>query len=187
VQIDEFDSGGPVLVRDKIYRDERGLFAETFRAHKTPALKEQRNWVQDNMSRSTKAGTVRGLHWQALPMAQDKLVGVVKGAILDVVVDLRRKSATFGKAAGVRLSEEENQQLFVPVGFAHGFCTLVDDTIVTYKCSAYYDTATERSLAWHDRVLGIAWPVSVADGIVSAKDQSAPLLSQVNPQDFFDL
>jgi dTDP-4-dehydrorhamnose 3,5-epimerase len=183
----EFGSDGPVLIDGKAHSDPRGVFMETFRADRLPSLPNGRLWVQDNMSRSTKSGTVRGLHWQIAPKPQDKLICVLKGAILDVVVDLRIQSSTFGKAATFHLLENTNQQLLVPIGFAHGFCTLSDDTIVAYKCSAYYDPTAERSMLWCDPVLGIAWPVSSQHAIVSDKDGVAPLMAHLGTQDFFDL
>jgi dTDP-4-dehydrorhamnose 3,5-epimerase len=178
---------GPVLLEGKIHVDARGAFMETYRADRSGDLLNGGSWVQDNVSRSTKAGTVRGLHWQTPPFAQAKLVSVLKGAILDVVIDLRFASSTFGKAATFNLSDAANQQLFVPVGFAHGFCTLSDDTIVAYKCSSLYNAIAERSLLWCDPSLDIAWPIAHPQAIVSDKDGQAPLLSHVAKQDFFDL
>jgi dTDP-4-dehydrorhamnose 3,5-epimerase len=178
---------GPLLLEGKIHMDARGAFMETYRADRSGDLLNGGAWVQDNVSRSTTTGTVRGLHWQSPPFAQAKLVSVLKGAIMDVVIDLRLSSGTFGKAATFHLSDAANQQLFVPIGFAHGFCTLSDDTIVAYKCSSPYHASAERSLLWCDPSLSVAWPISREGAIVSDKDGQAPLLSQLGQQDLFDL
>jgi dTDP-4-dehydrorhamnose 3,5-epimerase len=187
VQVSRSQIEGPLLLEGKIHVDARGAFMETYRADQVADLLDSGNWVQDNVSRSTKAGTVRGLHWQNPPFAQAKLVSVLKGAILDVVIDLRLSSSTFGKAATFNLSDAANQQLFVPMGFAHGFCTLSDDTIVGYKCSAIYTASAERSLLWCDPAIDVAWPIGREQAIVSDKDSQAPLLSHLAKQDFFDL
>jgi dTDP-4-dehydrorhamnose 3,5-epimerase len=187
VSVTDLEIIGPVLLEGKAHVDARGVFMETYRADRWANTLGGKTWVQDNMSRSSRAGTVRGLHWQISPNPQDKLICVLKGAILDVVVDLRHNSASFGKTAVFNLSEDTNRQLFVPVGFAHGFCTLADDTIVVYKCSAHYDLNAERSLLWCDPSLDVPWPVSSEHAIVSEKDERAPLLAQLAKQDLFDL
>jgi dTDP-4-dehydrorhamnose 3,5-epimerase len=187
VGVNETNEYRPILLDGKAHADDRGVFMETFRADQSFNLPNDRAWVQDNVSRSLKAGTVRGLHWQISPNPQDKLVCVLKGAILDVVVDVRASSITFGKAVTFNLKENTNQKVFIPIGFAHGFCTLVDDTIVAYKCSAYYDVVAERSLLWCDPSLNVQWPIAPQHAIVSEKDGRAPLLSQLSKQDLFAL
>lgn len=177
----------PLLIEGSVHGDERGVFMETFRADRFPDLLSGRTFVQDNMSRSVHAGTVRGLHWQVGTFAQDKLVSVLRGSVLDIVVDLRIGSTGFGRAKSFTLSENTNQQLLVPIGFAHGFCTLEDNTIVTYKCSAVYDHASERGLLWQDPALEIEWPVTPEAAILSDKDKAAPLLSELRPEDLFAL
>jgi dTDP-4-dehydrorhamnose 3,5-epimerase len=187
VRVTEFELNRPILLEGRAHEDVRGIFMETYRQDQSPVLPNNRGWVQDNMSRSRKAGTVRGLHWQISPNPQDKLVSVLKGAILDVVVDLRINSQTFGECTTFNLTENTNQKLLIPVGFGHGFCTLSEDTIVAYKCSAYYDAKAERSLLWCDPCLDVSWPVCPQHAIVSEKDQLAPLLSQLAKQDLFNL
>ena len=134
------------------------------------------------MSGSTAAGTVRGLHYQIPPFAQTKLIRVLRGRILDVVVDLRRSSATYGQHTAVELGDS-GDQLLVPAGFAHGFCTLVADTEVFYKVSRYYSPEHDRGMLWNDPALGIAWPVANAEALLSDKDRRQPRLAEL-PQHF---
>jgi len=134
-------------------------------------------FVQDNVAVSDKRNTIRGLHFQRPPSAQDKLVSVLRGAVLDVVVDIRHGSPTFGHVEAFRLSEEDGNQLFVPIGMAHGYCTLADDTAVLYKVSAQYDPGTEAGIVWKDPQLGICWPVEDAAAIVAERDKALPTLS----------
>jgi dTDP-4-dehydrorhamnose 3,5-epimerase len=143
-------------------------------------------FVQDNQSLSVRAGTIRGLHFQAPPFAQAKLVRVVRGRILDVAVDVRRGSPTYGRHVAVELSEENWQQLFIPVGFAHGFCTLTDNTEVIYKVSAPYSAETDGGILWNDPDLGIAWPQLAAPPVLSDKDAKLPTLRSIESPFEFD-
>lgn len=169
------------LVTPKFFRDERGFFVETYRADKFVAAGVDVTFVQDNHSLSVEAGTIRGLHFQTPPRAQDKLVRCTRGAILDIAVDIRRGSPTFGQHVAVELSAANGHQLFVPKGFAHGFCTLEPNTEVVYKVSDYYAPECDRGLAWDDPALAIAWPVADTSAILSGKDRTHPRLSELPP------
>ena len=158
-----------LLITPQVFRDERGYFCETFN-HKKLHKTLQENWVQDNESMSKK-GVLRGLHLQLPPHAQAKLVRVVTGSILDVAVDLRKGSSTFGKHFKHILSGENKKQLYIPTGFAHGFLTLEDETIVNYKCSTHYYAESEASILWNDPELKIDWGIS--DPILTDKDRKA--------------
>ena len=161
--------------------DDRGWFSEVFRADQLAAGGIATTFVQDNQSFSAPEGTVRGLHFQTPPAAQAKLVRVLAGAVLDVAVDIRTGSPTFGRHVAVRLDADAGEQLFVPAGFAHGFCTLVPDTMVAYKVDAYYSPQCDRSLLWSDPALAISWPVSEAEAHLSGKDMRAPRLAELGP------
>src|SRR5512144_1062309 len=163
---------GLVLVEPAIHGDSRGFFVETFRADVWAAAGIDVPFVQDNHSRSSH-GALRGLHFQTHP-GQAKLVRCARGAVLDVAVDLRRDSPTFGEWEAHRLDDETMRQLFLPVGFAHGFCVLSDVADVVYKCSSYYDPATESGIAYDDPDVAIAWPLE--EPLVSERDRSAPRL-----------
>lgn len=165
------------LIRTTRITDTRGYFSETYVSRDFATIGIIDNFVQDNQSYSAAAGTVRGLHFQIPPFGQAKLVRVLRGKILDVVVDLRRGSETFGKHVAVGLSAEGAEQLFVPVGFAHGFCTLVADTEVFYKVNNVYSSAHDRGLNWADPALEIDWPVNEKEAILSEKDRALPMLS----------
>jgi dTDP-4-dehydrorhamnose 3,5-epimerase len=167
---------GLMLIDAKKFGDDRGFFSETYNARDLAAAGFGGAFVQDNHSLSAKKGTVRGLHFQAPPDAQDKLVRVVRGSILDVAVDLRRSSPTYGAHVAVELSARNWRQLLVPKGFAHGFCTLEPDTEVIYKVSALYAPQSDRGLLWNDPALGIAWP-DFAGAELSAKDRELPTLA----------
>lgn len=159
--------------------DARGFFAETYNREVFAAIGIEGEFVQDNHSRSRGRGVVRGLHFQLPPFAQAKLVRVVRGSVLDAVVDIRRGSASFGRHATVTLSAEAGNQIFVPTGFAHGFCTLEPDTEVLYKVDAYYSPQHERGLRWNDPALGIVWPVTEEEVEISDKDRKQPLLREL--------
>lgn len=165
---------GLVLLAPDVRGDERGFFLETFRIDAYRELGINLPFVQDNHSRSV-WGTLRGLHFQIDP-GQAKLIRCARGAIRDVVVDIRRSSPTFGEHEAFDLDDRSHHQLFVPVGFAHGFCVVSDEADVTYKVSSYYDPATEAGIAWDDPALGIEWPVE--DPIVSERDRSNPSLAE---------
>lgn len=158
--------------------DARGFFSETYNRRDFAVLGIGLEFVQDNQALSGPAGTVRGLHYQLAPAAQSKLVRVTRGRIFDVAVDIRRGSATFGKFASSELSADEWNQLYVPAGFAHGYCTLTADTEVIYKVSDYYTPVHERAIRWNDPAIGIPWPVSEAAAIISDRDRRSPLLAQ---------
>jgi dTDP-4-dehydrorhamnose 3,5-epimerase len=166
------------LLTPRRFEDERGFFSETYSRERLAAAGIEVAFVQDNQSLSRRRGTIRGLHYQLAPMAQAKLVRVLRGAILDVAVDIRPGSATFGRHVAVELDAERGGQLFVPEGFAHGFCTLADDTEVFYKVSRPYAPDCERGILWSDPTLGIAWPVGPEAAVVSDKDRSLPPLAQ---------
>ena len=160
--------------------DARGWFSETFRADLLAANGISNGFVQDNQSFSVPKGTIRGLHFQLKPAAQAKLVRVLAGSILDVAVDLRRGSPSFGRHVAVRLDAAEGEQLFVPAGFAHGFCTLEPDTMIAYKVDAYYSREHDRAIAWDDPDLAIDWPVTSAEAQLSDKDRAAPRLADMD-------
>jgi dTDP-4-dehydrorhamnose 3,5-epimerase len=170
-----------IIIEPPVFGDDRGWFMESFneaRFHAELAKLGQtapRPFVQDNHSCS-KAGVLRGLHYQLAPHPQGKLVRVVKGAAYDVAVDIRRDSPTFGRWVGVELSAESNRQLWVPEGFAHGFFTLADDTHFLYKTTDYYAKDCERSIAWNDPDIGIEWPDIGVAPILAPKDAQAPRL-----------
>lgn len=167
---------GVLHIEPAVHGDRRGFFVETFREERWREVGIDLAFVQDNQSRS-KRGTLRGLHFQTSP-GQAKLVRCARGSIFDVVVDLRRGSPTFGRWEGFALDDASMRQLFVPVGFAHGFCVTSEVADVVYKCSSYYDPATEAGIAWDDPAIGVAWPVDV-EPLVSARDASAPRLADV--------
>jgi dTDP-4-dehydrorhamnose 3,5-epimerase len=185
MQFSRFDIEGPVLVQGSVHKDSRGSFSETWRADLFADHGIDAHWVQDNMSVSLSIGTVRGLHWQIPPHAQAKLVKPVTGRIIDVAVDLRQSSASFGQAVSVELDSATNQQLYVPVGFAHGFCTLEANTIVVYKASNIYAPIAERSLFWADPALTIDWHMATHRAILADKDLNAPKLHELTPGDLF--
>jgi dTDP-4-dehydrorhamnose 3,5-epimerase len=161
------DLDGVAILEPRVFRDERGFFLETFNAGKLAGTALDTGFLQDNHSRSTK-GVLRGLHYQ-LRNPQGKLVRVTRGAIFDVAVDVRYGSPTFGKWVGVQLDDENMRSLWIPPGFAHGFCVLSDVADVIYKCTTLYDSTDDRGVAWNDDSIGIDWPEP--SPIVSVKDQ----------------
>jgi dTDP-4-dehydrorhamnose 3,5-epimerase len=169
---------GLVLLEVTAHGDERGFLAETFRADSWREAGVDVDFIQDNHSRSA-ARTLRGMHFQTEP-GQAKLVRCARGAIWDVAVDLRRGSASFGRWEGHELSDANQRQLLVPVGFAHGFCVLSESADVIYKLSSYYEAATEAGFAWDDPEVGIEWPVS--DPLLSERDRSAPRLAEISAE-----
>jgi dTDP-4-dehydrorhamnose 3,5-epimerase len=166
---------GVLVLAPDVHGDDRGFFAETFRANVWEELGVDVDFVQDNHSRSRR-GTLRGMHFQTHP-GQAKLVRCARGSVLDVVVDLRRGSDTFGQWEGHELDDATLRQLWVPVGFAHGFCVLSEEADVVYKCSSYYDPATEAGIAYDDPGVGIVWPD--LELTVSERDRTAPRLADV--------
>lgn len=181
MQIVRYDIAGPVLIVPKEFGDDRGAFSEAYSERAFTDAIGAVKFVQDNQSLSRRRGTVRGLHLQTPPAAQAKLVRVVQGAILDVAIDLRTDSPTYKQHVAVELSAANRAQLFVPAGFAHGFCTLSDDCIVLYKVDAYYSPQNDRSISWLDPELGVAWPIKAGEGVLSDKDAKAPLLKDIEP------
>jgi dTDP-4-dehydrorhamnose 3,5-epimerase len=169
---------GPLLLEPRVYADERGFFSETYRLewHASVGVPPQERFIQDNHSRSTR-GVVRGMHFHVGPGVA-KLVRCARGRILDVVVDLRRGSPTYARWDAVTLDDESMRQLYVPVGFAHGFCVLSEVADVIYKQTAYYDPALERGIAWDDPDLAIEWPAEI-EPIVSPRDAVAPTLREL--------
>ena len=170
------DIPGPLLIVPRVFRDGRGSFLETWSERDFEALGAGGRFVQDNHSFSAAAGTVRGMHYQLPPRAQAKLVRVLRGAVLDVVVDLRRGSSTYGRHAAAELSAADARQVYVPAGFAHGFCTLEPETEVAYKASDYYVPDLERGVAWDDPDLAVPWPVAADRAVLSDKDRRLPRL-----------
>ncbi len=164
--------------------DDRGWFSEVFRRDALVAHGLDVDFVQDNESFSAASGTLRGIHYQLEPYAQAKLVRVVSGSVLDVAVDLRRGSRTFGEHVSVTLTADAGNQLFVPAGFGHALCTLEPDTRIGYKVTAAYSPEMERSVRWDDPTLAISWPLDGTDPILSDRDAAAPLLS--DQHDLFD-
>jgi dTDP-4-dehydrorhamnose 3,5-epimerase len=158
------------------FEDDRGFFSETWNQKTWAHAGLDLGFVQDNHSVSKYPGTVRGLHFQTSPHAQGKLVRVVRGAVFDVAVDIRRNSASFGQWLGVELSESKWNQLYIPAGFAHGFMTLEPDSHVTYKVTAPYSRDHDRAIRFDDPAIGIAWPLDAAAAVLSDKDRAAPLL-----------
>jgi dTDP-4-dehydrorhamnose 3,5-epimerase len=167
-----------IVVRPKTFGDDRGWFMETFRASEFEAHGIPSRFPQDNHSRSTARGVLRGLHYQADPMAQGKLVRCLLGTIFDVAVDIRHGSPTYGRWVGLHLSAENRDILWIPPGFAHGFCALSEVAEIAYKTTAEYSAAHDRVIRWNDPTLGIAWPI--ATPILSTKDAAAPLFADAD-------
>ncbi len=169
------------VIEPSVFGDDRGYFLESFRATILAESGISENFVQDNLSKSVK-NTVRGLHYQ-LEIPQAKLVQCVVGKILDVAVDMRQGSKTFGQYVATQLSAENHKQMYIPVGFAHGFSVLSDEAVVYYKCSKYYDKNSERGVNWDDPDIRINWGVDKP--ILSEKDKIQPLLSSIKDKDLF--
>jgi dTDP-4-dehydrorhamnose 3,5-epimerase len=172
------------IITSDLLQDDRGFFSEVYSRNTFAEAVFNCEFVQDNHSLSKRAGTVRGLHFQSYPFAQHKLIRAVHGRILDVAVDLRRSSPTYGQHVAVELSSKDMRQLFVPIGFAHGLCTLEPDTEVIYKVSNYYSREHDFGLAWDDPALAIAWPVAPEQAALSDKDRRHPRLADL--QAYFD-
>ena len=164
-----------ILIKPTRHKDERGFFSEIYSQRRYKKLGIDMDFLQENHSFSWEVGTLRGLHFQAPPDAQGKLVRCGKGAIFDVAVDIRKGSQTFGHWEGYELTEENGHQLYVPIGFAHGFLTLKPDSEIVYKCTNYYAPKAEGSIRWDDPSIGIEWPLS-ENIILNKRDASAPLL-----------
>ena len=179
--IEKLDIDGLMVITPKRHGDDRGFFSETYNKKRFAQAGIELDFVQDNHSLSTARGTIRGLHFQTPPHAQAKLIRVTRGAVLDIAVDIRAGSPTYGRHAAVTLSAENWKQLWVPQGFAHGFCTLEPDTEVIYKVTDHYDPECDAGLAWDDPELDIQWPVAPADAVLSEKDRQHPRLSGLMP------
>ena len=175
--IDTFDIDGVLAITPKKFGDARGFFSETYNKDLLTEAGINLEFVQDNQSLSTERGVVRGLHFQTPPHAQDKLVRVTRGSIIDVAVDIRKGSPTFGEHIAVELSADNWKQLLVPKGFAHGFCTLEPNTEVLYKVTDYYAPECDKGLAWDDPALGIDWRIIASEAILSDKDKIHPKLA----------
>lgn len=174
-----FAIDGPVEIIPRKIGDERGYFTEIFRADRFADHVPETEFVQDNQSLSVRNGTIRGLHFQSHPAAQGKLVRCLAGRIFDVAVDLRNGSPTFGKWVSVELSPEDCNQLWVPVGFGHGFCSLEPNSVISYRVTDYYSAENDKGVSWDDPDIGVVWP-SVADAsTLSAKDRKQPSLSEL--------
>ncbi len=167
------------LLRMQRHRDERGFFSETYSHRALADIGVRDEFVQDNHSFSKPRHVVRGLHFQIPPFAQDKLVRVIRGAIFDVAVDLRHRSPSYGQHVAQIIRADDWMQILVPIGFAHGFCTLEPETEVLYKVNAYYSPAHDRGLRWDDPALGIAWPVAAQEAVLSEKDRRHPSLAEL--------
>lgn len=176
---------GPIELKPKRFADARGWFSESWNRHAfARGTGVDPEFVQDNFAYSAKRGTMRGLHFQVPPSAQGKLIQVVRGSVFDVVVDLRPDSITFGRHHAAVLTAAGGEQLWVPEGFAHGYCTLEDDTLVFYKVTAFYDPSADRGLAFDDPALGIDWPVPVTEMTISDRDRRHPRLADLAPIDW---
>ncbi len=167
------------LLRPMRHVDSRGFFSEAYSKRAYAEIGIVNEFVQDNHSLSRKKGVLRGLHFQLEPYAQAKLLRVLRGAVFDVVVDIRTGSPTYGQHIATVLSAEDWNQIFMPAGFAHGFCTLQEDTEILYKVDHYYSPAHDRGVRWNDPALGIAWPISGAEAELSEKDKKLPLLAEL--------
>jgi dTDP-4-dehydrorhamnose 3,5-epimerase len=163
-----------LLLKPRYFQDPRGYFVETYNQRTAQAAGLAADFVQDNQAYSLKRGTVRALHFQVPPHPQAKLVRVLRGAVYDVAVDLRAGSPTHGRWTAVTLTAQGGEQIFVPGGFAHGYCTLQADTEVAYKVDDYYAPECEQGLIWNDPTLAIDWPVAAADAVLSDKDRKLP-------------
>ena len=171
------------LIKPVRHVDSRGFFSEVFKESELRKHAINIDFVQDNHSLSVSRGVVRGLHFQIAPFAQTKLLRVIAGSVFDVAVDIRDGSPSFGRHVAVVLSSTDWNQIFIPEGFAHGYCTLEPNTEVLYKVNSYYSPEHDRGLLWNDPALGITWPVSADEALVSDRDRKHPILSNL-PQHF---
>jgi dTDP-4-dehydrorhamnose 3,5-epimerase len=179
LEILETDIPDVKIIRPKKFGDHRGFFSETYNKKILAEYGIDLDFVQDNHSLSVEKGVIRGLHYQTPPYAQDKLVRVIRGSILDVAVDIRKDSPTYGKHIKAIISANDWNQILVPIGFAHGFCTLEPDTEVIYKVTNYYSPENDAGIYWNDEELGIEWPIPEEHAILSDKDKRQPKFSQI--------
>ncbi|HPS45665.1 MAG TPA: dTDP-4-dehydrorhamnose 3,5-epimerase [Bacteroidales bacterium] len=175
MKVDETPIEGLLIIQPDVYFDERGYFLETYNKEKWKELGINFDFLQDNQSQSSK-GVLRGLHFQNPPYAQGKLVSVIAGAVIDIAVDLRRKSKTYGSYFALELSEQNKTIFWIPPGFAHGFVSLQDNTIFSYKCTQVYNKQSEASIRWDDTDLAIDWKIQ--NPIISEKDRNAPFFKE---------
>jgi dTDP-4-dehydrorhamnose 3,5-epimerase len=178
-----FAVSGPALIVPRILADSRGTFIEAFKAKWFAQNVADVEFVQDNQSHSLKTGTLRGLHYQSAPFGQGKLVRCLTGSIFDVCVDMRPGSDTYGQWVGATLTAAGAEQLWVPEGFAHGFCTLTPDTSVFYKVTSLYSPAHDKGIAFDDPDIGIDWPIDVTQAILSDKDKRLPRLKDLSAEE----
>ena len=181
MQVTRLEIPDVVLLRPGKHGDARGYFVETFNEHIFHSSVAPVRFVQDNEALSAAKGTIRGLHFQRPPAAQGKLVRAARGAIFDVAVDIRRGSPSFGRHVAAVLDAENGDQLWIPPGFAHGYCTLEPDSIIAYKVTEFYSAAHDAGIAWNDPDLGIDWPLEHGRAVLSAKDQRQPRLADLPP------
>lgn len=179
MQFRDFEIDGPLEIIPRKIEDDRGYFSEIFRLNGFSERVPGVEFVQDNQSLSLKAGTIRGIHFQSEPMAQGKLVRCLAGRLLDVAVDLRHDSPTYGRWVSVTLSPEDNNQLWVPEGFGHAFCSLEPNSIISYRVTNYYSRDHDKGVAWDDPDIGIKWPDIADSGTLSAKDRTQPRLADL--------
>ncbi len=185
MELTQLDIPDVMLLTPAQHKDTRGVFAETWNRQLFAQAGLELDFVQDNQSLSNEPGTIRGLHFQTPPFAQAKLIRVISGSILDVAVDIRKGSATFGAHVSAHLTANNWRQVLVPIGFAHGFCTLEPDTAVVYKVTAPYSREYDKGLLWNDPALGIEWGVAADKAVLSEKDQEMPALSDL--PDYFSV
>ena len=174
-----FEIEGPIEVVPRKIEDERGYFSEIFRLAPFAERAGTVDFVQDNQSLSARTGTIRGIHFQAHPAAQGKLVRCLAGSVLDLAVDLRAGSPTYGRSLSVELTPEKNNQLWMPVGFGHAFCTLQPNSVISYRVTSYYSPEHDKGVAWDDPDIGIEWPELVDPSTLSAKDRMQPALADL--------
>lgn len=181
MEFKNFSIDGPVEIVPRRIEDSRGYFSEIFRLNVFSDRVSSAEFVQDNQSLSVDPGTIRGLHFQTEPAAQGKLVRCISGKLFDVAVDLRTGSATYGHWMSIVLSPEENNQLWIPVGFAHGFCTLEPNTVINYRVTSYYSAENDKGVAWNDPDIAVEWPQIADPDTLSGKDRAQPSLAQLPP------
>jgi dTDP-4-dehydrorhamnose 3,5-epimerase len=175
----KFELDGPVEIKPRKIEDERGYFSEVFRLDEFAAEASPVEFVQDNQSLSARFGTIRGIHFQSPPAAQGKLVRCLAGRLVDIAVDLRRDSPTYGRWISAELSPEENNQLWIPEGFGHAFCTLEPNSIVSYRVTSYYSPENDKGVSWDDPDIGITWPDCADATTLSPKDRNQPSLADL--------
>lgn len=176
-----FSLDGPIEIAPRKIEDDRGYFAEIFRADTFAGQVGAVEFVQDNQSLSVRAGTIRGIHFQTHPAAQGKLVRCLAGRVFDVAVDLRHDSATYGRSVATILTPEANNHLWVPIGFGHAFCTLEPNSVISYRVTDYYSPDNDTGVAWDDPAIAIDWPEVANRDTLSAKDRVQPALADLPP------